>query len=259
MKHDSFLEQDISPRQRRISKWMYGLVTASFVVPILFLVLRMIFGAQEEQAAGYHSDADYVLMLVECVLGLVVINIPSLLAKGFRFRIPVRLYCLYILFLYCAIFLGEVRSFYYLIPFWDTILHAFSSMMIGFFGLMVITILNRDEHTVLNLSPFFTALFAFSFGVTIGALWEIYEFAFDGLLGLNMQKFMLEDGTLLTGHEAVSDTMKDIIVDVLGALISSVIGFFAVRGKKTWMIPELIGEDDSLSNSQKRSDEIVSQ
>ncbi len=109
---------------------------------------------------------------------------------------------------------------------------------------MVVTILNRDEHTVLHLSPFFTALFAFSFAVTIGSLWEIYEFAFDGFLGLNMQKFMLEDGTVLTGHEALSDTMKDIIVDMGGALVASVAGYFAVRNKKTWIIPQLITESE---------------
>lgn len=253
MKQDLLLQQDVSPRQRWITRWLYAGVTASFVIPIVFLVLRMVLGGESENRAGQHSDADYLLMLVECVLGLVVINIPSFLARRFQFRLPVLLYCLYIVFLYCAIFLGEVRSFYYLIPFWDTILHAFSSMMIGFFGLMVITILNRDEHTVVALSPFFTALFAFSFAVTIGTLWEIYEFAFDGMLGLNMQKFMLDDGTLLTGHEAVSDTMKDIIVDVIGALVSSTIGFFAVRGKKTWMIPELIEDEvtQCVSISQK--------
>ena len=145
---------------------------------------------EAENKAGYHSHADYVLMLVQCILGVIVMHIPSLLAKRFKFEPPVVLYTLYIIFLYCAIFLGEVRSFYYLIPHWDVILHSMSSIMTGFFGLMVVYILNRDEHLVVKLSPFFISLFAFSFSVTIGSLWEIYEFSFDGLLGLNMQKFM---------------------------------------------------------------------
>ena len=63
----------------------------------------------------------------------------------------------------------------------------------------------------------------------MGALWEIYEFSFDGLLGMNMQKFRLEDGTLLIGHEALRDTMEDIITDALGALIVSVVGALTMK------------------------------
>jgi len=77
--------------------------------------LKMIFGKVPINEAGYHSLADYSLMIVECVLGLLVINIPTFLGKKFKFTVPAFLYVLYIVFLYCAIFLGEVRSFYYLI------------------------------------------------------------------------------------------------------------------------------------------------
>ena len=80
--------------------------------------------------------------------------------------------------------------------------------MLGFFGLMVVTILNRDDHVVVQLSPFFVALFAFCFAVSIGALWEIYEFSFDGILGLNMQKFVTAQGDVLIGHEAIRDTVN---------------------------------------------------
>lgn len=115
--------------------------------------------------------------------------------------------------------------------------------MAGTFGFMVVSILNRDEHTSLNLSPIFVALFAFCFAVSIGCLWEIYEFAFDGVLGLNMQKFMLEDGTLLIGREALSDTMEDIIVDCIGAFVASVAGYISIMKDKGW-----------LTNSKKRKD-----
>lgn len=231
-------------RGEKLSRLLYAAVTLSFILPIIYIVTRMLRGELKPDAVGYHSEADYVLMIVECLLGLVVINLPTLLARRFRFEIPVLLYIFYIIFLYCAIFLGEVRSFYYLIPHWDAILHAFSSMMTGFFGLMVVTILNRDEHVVIHLSPFFVSLFAFSFAVTIGTLWEIYEFTFDGLLGLNMQKFMTADGTVLSGHEALFDTMKDIIVDTLGALISSAVGFFSLKNNKQWFVPTLTEEND---------------
>ena len=103
-------------RRERIGLFLYCSVILSFVIPIIFLVVRMFIGHVPQNEAGYHSSADYALMIVQCLLGLVVINLPQLLSKQFRFELPVSLYVMYIVFLYCAIFLGEVRSFYYIIP-----------------------------------------------------------------------------------------------------------------------------------------------
>lgn len=230
----------------RFGKFLYISVTLSFLVPIVYLVLRMIFGGSGSTSeAGFHSESDYLLMLMQCVLGLVTIHLPSILERKFRFELPSLLYGFYIVFLYCAIFLGEVRSFYYLVPQWDSVCHFCSSMMMGFFGLMVVTILNRDRHLAVSLSPFFVCLFAFCFSVALGAVWEIYEFAADGLFGMNMQKFMLADGTVLAGHAALADTMKDIIVDVLGSLLASTIGFFSIRKGDGWYIPTLTDEKEN--------------
>lgn len=232
------------------AKIMFLFTLVSFILPIVFIIIRMVFfsDSANENEAGYHSHADYVLMIVECLLGCLVINIPTILSRKFKFEIPMLLYIFYIIFLYCAIFLGEVRSFYYVIPGWDNILHTMSSVMLGFFGLMVVYILNRDEHVMVKLSPFFISLFAFSFAVTIGSLWEIYEFAFDGLLGLNMQKFITADGVVLSGHDALCDTMKDIIVDTIGALVSSIIGYFSIKYEKSWFKPKLT--DDNADDNQ---------
>ena len=230
----------------RFGKFLYISVTLSFLVPIVYLVLRMIFGGSGSTSeAGFHSESDYLLMLMQCVLGLVTIHLPSILERKFRFELPSLLYGFYIVFLYCAIFLGEVRSFYYLVPQWDSVCHFCSSMMMGFFGLMVVTILNRDRHLAVSLSPFCVCLFAFCFSVALGAVWEIYEFAADGLFGMNMQKFMLADGTVLAGHAALADTMKDIIVDVLGSLLASTIGYFSIRKGDGWYIPTLTDEKEN--------------
>ena len=75
-------------------------------------------------------------------------------------------------------------------------------------------------------------MFAFCFALAAGSVWEIYEYTFDGLLTLNMQKYALEDGTLLVGREALRDTMKDIIVDALSALIISILGFLTIKKDK---------------------------
>ena len=233
-------------KKNRLGRILYFWVNLSFLVPIVYLILRLIFGGGSSNEAGYHSDSDYLLMLMQCILGLVTIHLPSILERRLRFELPGLLYGFYIVFLYCAIFLGEVRSFYYLFPRWDSILHFFSSMMTGFFGLMVVTILNRDRHVSMNLSPLFVCLFAFCFSVTIGSLWEIYEFLGDGLFGLNMQKFMTAQGELLVGHDALRDTMKDIIVDVLGALLASVIGMISIRRGARWYIPTLTRSEEEV-------------
>ena len=223
-------------KHEKIEIAAYSIALASFILPVIYLIFKMIFGDLPENDAGYHSNADYILMIIQCLLGAVVINVPTILGKKFKFEVPPFLYIFYIFFLYCAIFLGEVRSFYYKFKWWDSFLHGTSSLMLGFFGFMVISIINRDENTVLNLSPFFLCLFAFCFAVTVGALWEIYEFTFDGLLGLNMQKFMTSDGTVLTGHAALADTMKDIITDSAGALVAVIIGYIGLKKDKKLLL-----------------------
>ena len=226
-----------TPNQKKIALVAYFFTMISFLIPIVYLILKIIFGGKIGE--GFNTRADYALMIAECILGVIVIHIPSLLAHKFKFEIPFFLYICYIVFLYCSIFLGEAQSFYYKIPHWDTILHAMSSLMLGFFGFMFITILNKDEHTLMSLSPFFVSLFAFCFAVAIGAIWEIYEFSLDGLMGFNMQKHTLADGTPLVGHAALSDTMKDIIIDALGALAASIIGYVSLKKNKKWLIPKL--------------------
>ncbi|MEE1280111.1 MAG: hypothetical protein UHH95_04690 [Oscillospiraceae bacterium] len=218
-------------KKLNLPKFLYFTVLISFIFPTVFLIGKIII-ISLSTIVDPRPISDYILMLLECILGIVVIHLPSFLERKFSFEIPKTLYIMYLIFLYCAITLGEVRDFYYKVPHWDSILHGFSSLMSGTFGFMVVDILNKDRHTTFTLSPLFVAIFAFCFGATIGTLWEIYEYSFDGMLGLNMQKFRLADGTELVGHAALSDTMKDIIIDSLGALIASVIGYFNLKIEK---------------------------
>lgn len=228
---------------------LYIFVTISFIIPIFYIICRMIMNDVPTADVSYHSNPDYALMLVQCILGLFAINIPSILSRRFCFEVPLLLYGLYIVFLYCAIFLGEVRRFYYTVPFWDSILHCMSSIMTGLFAFMLVTILNRNEKTVFTLSRGFVALFAFCFSMAIGALWEIYEFVFDGILGLNMQKFLTGEGVPLVGRDALADTMSDIIVDLIGALVATLLGYLAIKADKQWIIPSL-----SVENKQSEKE-----
>lgn len=206
----------------------------------LTLILSIVYASVRiyQAPAGISTEAhvkvksDYVLMLLQCLLGLIVMSIPSFVERKWSIDIPNRMEIMFYIFLYCAIYLGEVRNFYYLIPYWDTVLHAFSGAMLGALGFSLVIFLNESERLDISLSPFFIALFAFSFALAAGAVWEIYEFLADGLMSLNMQKFALEDGTILIGRDAVSDTMKDLITDGVSALGMSIFGYFSISRRK---------------------------
>lgn len=202
----------------------------TLLLSIVYTIVKIVIAPSGAAALTLHQKvkSDYVLMLLQCLLGLVVMMIPSIIERRWLIDIPNNMQILYFVFLYCAIYLGEVRNFYYLIPFWDTILHAFSGAMLGALGFSLVSFLNNSELVDIKLSPFFVALFAFCFALAAGAVWEIYEYTFDGLFSLNMQKFALENGTLLVGREALADTMEDIIVDAVSALFISVTGFFSI-------------------------------
>ncbi len=200
------------------------------------IVMIVIAPAQDvSPAPDTRSKSDYVLMLAQCVLGIFAMLLPGLLEHRIHLVIPSKMVILYALFLYGAIYLGEVRSFYYAIPYWDNILHFFSGSMLSALGFSFIVLLNKTDRIPVNLSPIFISAFAFCFAVTLGAVWEIYEYAMDGFMGLNMQKFALANGTQLIGHAAISDTMEDIIVDCISAFTISAIGYLSCKYKKGWI------------------------
>ena len=231
-------------KKKNIKQIIAKFVFASFVIPLGFIIYKIVVSptTNTEHLANVKVKTDYVLMLIQCLLGIVALFIPSMISKKSKIVIPSSMYIIYVVFLYAAIFLGEVRDFYYRIPHWDTILHTFSGAGIGALGFSVVNLINKEEKLKVNLSPFFISLFSFCFAVTIGVFWEIYEFSFDGLLGLNMQKFALENGSNLLGRAALMDTMKDLIVDSLGALAMSILGYISIKYKKGWLDKLLITE-----------------
>ena len=204
----------------------------SLILSVLYSFVR-IFTSPEVPEAGYvHGRSDYILMFIQCLLGLVVLSLPSLLQRRLHMTLPNFIYIMYYVFLYCAIILGEVMNFYSVIPHWDVILHFFSGAMLGALGFILVLQLNDSDRVRVSLSPAFIALFAFCFALSCGAVWEIYEFVFDGLLGLNMQKFITASGEVLTGHLALRDTMTDIIVDAAAALLITLIGYARLKAEK---------------------------
>ena len=225
---------DSNHKNNRLKERTGILLFLTLVLSAIYSLVRT-FTVQHSEAADKiyaHVQSDYLLMLLQCLLGIAVLSIPSIVSRKWKFELPNFLYVMYYLFLYCAIFLGEVLHFYYLLPHWDIVLHFFSGAMLGALGFILVSQLNNSEGIHVSLSPFFVALFAFCFALSCGVLWEIYEFVFDDLLGLNMQKFITATGEILQGHNAVQDTMTDLIVDAFAASLISTLGYLRLRKSK---------------------------
>lgn len=159
--------------------------------------------------------------LTALTTGAVILStaLPVLLGRRFRVFVPPEFEALAAVFLFASLFLGEVRGYYVRFWWWDVALHAASGFLLGIVGFLLVYILNETEDVQVHMRPRFVALFAFMFAVGLGGLWEIFEFSMDQLAGTNMQKEMLGDPSGLT------DTMYDLVVDAVGALGISALGY----------------------------------
>jgi hypothetical protein len=220
-----------------IAKALFWIVLFTLVASAAYCAVRLAMAPSRPAPGGGFEKlkSDYTLTLVECVLGIVVMFLPSMIQRAWHIAIPSFMYIAFVVFLYCAIYLGEMRNFYYKIANWDTVLHCFSGFMLGSLGFSIVQLLNDLEKVRIRMSSLFVAVFAFLFAIGLGLVWEIYEYSVDGLLGLNMQKFALDDGTLLVGRGALRDTMEDIIIDSVSALAASVVGYFSIRRNPKWI------------------------
>ncbi|MDG2176488.1 MAG: hypothetical protein P8M72_10240 [Gammaproteobacteria bacterium] len=173
----------------------------------LLLKALLILGAVFLFIAGQYQA------VVETLLILCITFMPLVLDARLQVKIPYEFETLAILFAYLSLFLGEVLDFYNRFWWWDIVLHISSGFLLGITGFLLVYVLNEDKKINFDLSPFFIALFAFMFAMGFGGIWEIFEFSLDELFGLNMQKSGLQD------------TMWDLIVDAIGALFISILGY----------------------------------
>jgi uncharacterized membrane protein YjdF len=165
------------------------------------------------------------------VMAIMAITLsPAVIGRRFRVYIPPEFQVLAVLFVFAALFLGEIHSYYVRIWWWDIALHTSSGLLMGILGFLLVYVLNADGRIDIHMRPHFVALFAFLFAVTVGTLWEIFEFTMDQVVGTNMQKPMLGDPSGLT------DTMWDMIVNALGALaISALGGWYMKQGEHSFI------------------------
>ncbi len=229
------INQKTEKRKKIIYNILLGIIFLSFVGSLIFSCVRLTTAPTVSNDISIRTKSDYTLVALQCAVGILAMLLPGFLRKRVKLEIPSKMMFAYALFLYCAIYLGEMRSFYYRVPHWDTVLHAFSGMMLGALGFSLISLLNNTKKVPINLSPAFVLIFTVCFAVTVGVLWEVYEFLADIILGTNMQKFMLNDGTALIGNKALFDTMEDLITDFIGAFLVAIVGYVSQKHKKNYL------------------------
>ena len=221
---------------------------------ILYLLSVSVCGLAWLPFTATNPDA-CLLALLQCLLGAGALHIPLLLKKATRVPLPDVLCTFFYIFILCATVLGELFSLYYAIPFWDDLLHFGSGIMAGMLGAILLSDFLHRKNCEKLLSPLTLSIAAICFAVCIGVFWEIYEFAGDSLLGLNMQKCLLQDGSALVGKTAIADTMKDLIVDTLGGFAAAVSTALAYKRKKEWIFPYSVRSMDSCLVSMPSSRE----
>lgn len=171
---------------------------------------------------------------------LFVLRIPQFVKRKYNIRIPYSLDFAMITFAFCSFILGDVFNFYGKFPIWDSILHTFSGILIAYVGFIIIDFLDKEYSIPLSVSPMFMSILVISVALSIGAVWEIGEYLVDDFTGTNNQQYMASTrGTLygeqdipLEGHEALKDTMKDLMLDFAGAVAVATIGYKRIEYKQ---------------------------
>lgn len=158
------------------------------------------------------ADGNYQAAMESLVI-MCMTFAPVMMASYFQLRIPLEFDTAAIIFIYMALFLGEVQDFYARFWWWDLVLHGGSGFLLGTTGFFLVYLLNEDKKVNVHLTPGFIALFAFMFSQGLGSLWEIFEFAMDQLFGFNMQK------------SGLVDTMWDLIINACAAATIALLGY----------------------------------
>lgn len=256
-------------------------------VALVYLVLRLMV-IVVMVAQFFNRNFENVFL---CGLTLVLFLLPTIFERRLKIDLPDTLEIIIMLFIYAAEILGEIQSYYTTFQGWDTMLHTLNGFLCAAIGFSLVDMFNRNDRFSLQLSPVFMAIVAFCFSMTIGVLWEFFECFMDQLFLLDMQKdtiiheissVMLDptggnnpviirditDVIVVAGGEQIAlglggyldvgilDTMKDLFVNFIGAVIFSIVGYFYVksRGRGRFagrFIPQVL--PDSGEEKQKGS------
>lgn len=191
-----------------------------------------------------------------CLLSLVLFMLPAFIEKKFKIELPTALEVTVFMFIFAAEILGTINNFYNIFPRFDDMLHTINGFLAASVGFSLIYLLNNNI-TNFKLSPFFVSLFAFCFSMTIGVVWEFYEYSMDTIFNMDTQKDTIlyqfkdieqVDYTLIYGKNdevhrldgyldiGLNDTMHDLIVNFVGALVYCILGYSYLHNKDKYRV-----------------------
>ena len=263
-----YLISDVMKRMKLIKKAYKETKRSSLIVyailrflVIICLILEIIRG-----------DFNNALL---CLLSLILFIVPLFLQRALKFTLPSLLESIIFMFIFASEILGEINNFYGLLPFWDSMLHVINGFLAAAIGFSLVDLLNRNSKGI-KLSPLYVSIVGFCFSMTIGIMWEFFEFSTDKFLKSDMQKdtivnsiksvmFDLENDnntiiyddikyTILYNQDneeilkingyldiGLNDTMKDLFVNLIGAFVFSILGYFyLIQNKKNSFITNFI-------------------
>ena len=272
-----YLEENMeNNKKRRGMKEIRAYAKQRPKVFTVYVILRLLVVAALIRSAMLK---EYESMFV-CLLVLVLFMLPSFLERKLKIELPDTLEIIILIFIFAAEILGELGCYFIHYPSWDTMLHTTSGFLCAAIGFSLVNLLNKDNRISLSLSPLYMAIAAFCFSMTIGVLWEFIEFSADRLFLLDMQK-----DTVITTISSVTldatnsntpivirsindvavngqslglggyldiglyDTMEDLFVNFIGAVVFSLFGYFYVKhqgkGKLVESLVPRVAEDDN--------------
>lgn len=272
--------KDTEQEKEKRRKFQRYIENKKLVLAVYLTLRAMVILVMIAQLLNHNYENVYI-----CVLTLILFILPSAIERRLRIDFPDTLEIIILVFIFAAEIMGEVREYYLTFPFWDTMLHTLNGFMFAAIGFSMVNILNRNKRVGMSLTPLYMAISAFCFSMTIGILWEFFEWGMDCLFGLDMQKdtiltafqsvnldpgghnvpynvgdiantiVVFSDGTTmpldLGGYLDIglNDTMMDLLVNVVGAVLFSVIGYFYVKSEgkgrvAKHFIPKIVEEEN---------------
>lgn len=259
-------------RRRAVLLWQLRKNKGAFMLYLVLRVLVIIVMVLQFLNGNYEN-------VFLCLLTLILFLVPSFIQLNYHIKLPNTLEVIILLFIFAAEILGEIHAYYIVFPFWDTMLHTLNGFLAAAIGFSMVDILNRTERFTFVLSPLFMAIVGFCFSMTIGVIWEFFEFAMDHIFYLDMQKdtviaaissVMLDptnsnipvqirdiSEVCVNGQPlgvggyldiGLIDTMKDLFVNFIGAVVFSVLGYFYVKYREratfaSRFIPKVVQKD----------------
>ncbi len=198
---------ELSQRIKVILKWVF---LALIVVAIVMTSI-----SQEWQLLAFAIAAFFLMFL------------PGYYQRKFDISLPNVYEIVVLVFIFASLYLGEVHDFYNIFPWWDTLLHSFSGIILFIFAMSILLILD-DADRVFFRSPIFVVIFGLSVAMGLGGVWEIFEFWMDNTFGLNMQK------------DGLNDTMWDLVYDLSGASAAAFFAYFEIKNEWRTRVVEYV-------------------